>query len=81
MANPMTETDSGKRITSSDSSLSTRMLLGLTGVLCAILVSVGMLLYMFFSAQLEKDARERINMAVLSARQMIDQSVSHTIEG
>ncbi|MBN2339970.1 MAG: methyl-accepting chemotaxis protein [Deltaproteobacteria bacterium] len=60
--------------------LTGKLVLGSLALTVSILVVVGFTVYFYMGSQLEKDARERIKMAVISARQMIDQSVSHTIQ-
>jgi methyl-accepting chemotaxis protein len=61
-------------------SLSAKMLSGFSLLLVIVLLAVGATQYFFMSTFLEEQARERMNQAVLSARQMFNQAVSHTVQ-
>ncbi|MBN2529012.1 MAG: methyl-accepting chemotaxis protein [Deltaproteobacteria bacterium] len=64
----------------SGTELSGKLVLGFFLFITIMLLVVGTVLYMFISTVLKKESHERIEVAVLSATQMIDQSVTHAIQ-
>lgn len=60
--------------------LSAKLTLGAMVINGAMLAAIGITLYFFMSNRIEQDARDRLKLAVVSAKQMIDQSVSHTVQ-
>ncbi|MBN2715471.1 MAG: methyl-accepting chemotaxis protein [Deltaproteobacteria bacterium] len=59
--------------------LSGKMLIAVSLFSLLMLLGIGAVLYVFVSAQIKAEAQERIELATISARQMINQSVSHSI--